>query len=241
MSFEWFKNKIYLRKRLLKNLDKNPSNELRNRVKNLNFEISHHFQSLKTQSVRRKITPGNSKSLWDAVKLAKNINIQQMPQKMFKNNVPIDDENLPDEFAEFFKSKVQNIVTEQTINNNLFNGTQKINSIEVDFMKENDVFKAMQTLKIKNCEGHDRIPLRILADGKQFLLKPLAALFQKIYQSKQISEQWLISKIIPIHKKAQLKILKTIVPLRIYVHVQKFSRNLYSKESVTSNSIIILI
>ena len=112
-------------------MNKKPSNELRNLVKNLNIEIRHHFQSLKTQSLRRKITPGNSKSLWDAVKLAKNINIQQMPQQMFKNNVPINDENLPDEFAEFFKLKVQNIVTEQTINNSVFNGTQKINSIEV--------------------------------------------------------------------------------------------------------------
>ena len=133
-----------------------------------------------------------------------------MPQKMFKNNVHINDENLPDEFAEFFKLKVQNIVTEQTINNSVFNGTQKINSIEVDFMKESDVFKAMQTLKIKNCEGHDRIPLRILADGKQFLLKPL---FQKIYQTKQIPEQWLISKIIPIHKKGPTKNIENYRPI----------------------------
>ena len=104
------KNKIHLRKRLLKTLEKKPSNPLRDRIKNLNIEIRHHFRSLKTKSIRRKITPGNSKSLWDAVRLAKNVNIQQLPQKMFKDNINIKNEDLPDEFANFFKSKVDNIV-----------------------------------------------------------------------------------------------------------------------------------
>ena len=60
-------------------------------------------------------------------KTSKNVNIQQLPQKMFKNNVHIKDENLPDEFANFFQSKVQNIVNEQPIQNGMYNGTQKIN------------------------------------------------------------------------------------------------------------------
>ena len=99
------KNKIHLRKRLLKTLEKKPSNPLRDRIKNLNIEIRHHFRSLKTKSIRRKITPGNSKSLWDAVRLAKNVNIQQLPQKMFKDNINIKNEDLPDEFANFLNPK----------------------------------------------------------------------------------------------------------------------------------------
>ena len=132
---------------------------------------------------------------------------------MFKDGSLLKEENLPDEFAEFFKSKVENIVREQTVNDSVFNGTQKIISTELDFMKESDVLKAMNTLKIKNCEGHDRIPLRILADGKQILLKPLALLFEKIYQTKQIPEQWLISKIIPIHKKGPTKNIENYRPI----------------------------
>ena len=64
-------------------------------------------------------------------------------------------------------------------------------------MTENDVLLAMKTLKNKNCEGHDQLPLRILADGTQYLLKPLSKLFNLIYKTKEIPEQWLISKIIP--------------------------------------------
>ena len=207
------KNKIHLRKRLLKTLEKKPSNPLRDRIKNLNIEIRHHFRSLKTKSIRRKITPGNSKSLWDAVRLAKNVNIQQLPQKMFKDNINIKNEDLPDEFANFFKSKVDNIVNAQIIKNDVFNGTQKLTPTDLDFMQESDVETAINSLKNKNCEGHDRIPVRILADGKLLLLKPLTQLFRKIYQTRQIPEQWLISKIIPIHKKGQTKNVENYRPI----------------------------
>ena len=64
------KNKLNLRKRLMKKMKTNPSNTLRDRIKNLNFEIKQHFHSYKSQTIRRKILPGNSKSLWDAVKIA---------------------------------------------------------------------------------------------------------------------------------------------------------------------------
>ena len=207
------KNKIHLRKRLLKTLEKKPSNPLRDRIKNLNIEIRHHFRSLKTKSIRRKITPGNSKSLWDAVRLAKNVNIQQLPQKMFKDNINIKNEDLPDEFANFFKSKVDNIVNAQIIKNDVFNGTQKLTPTDLDFMQESDVETAINSLKNKNCEGHDRIPVRIFADGKLLLLKPLTQLFRKIYQTRQIPEQWLISKIIPIHKKGQTKNVENYRPI----------------------------
>ena len=207
------KNKIHLRKRLLKTLEKKPSNPLRDRIKNLNIEIRHHFRSLKTKSIRRKITPGNSKSLWDAVRLAKNVNIQQLPQKMFKDNINIKNEDLPDEFANFFQSKVDNIVNAQIIKNDVFNGTQKLTPTDLDFMQESDVETAINSLKNKNCEGHDRIPVRILADGKLLLLKPLTQLFRKIYQTRQIPEQWLISKIIPIHKKGQTKNVENYRPI----------------------------
>ena len=73
------KRKLDLRKRLLKSLQCTPSNELQNRIKTLNTEIKHHFLNIKSNSIRPKILPGNSKSLWDAVNIAKDVNAQQMP------------------------------------------------------------------------------------------------------------------------------------------------------------------
>ena len=38
-----------------------------------------------------------------------------------------------------------------------------------NFMTEENVSRVMKSLKIKNCEGFDRIPLRILNEGAEYL------------------------------------------------------------------------
>ena len=62
------------------------------------------------------------------------------------------------------------------------------------------VNKVMKSLKIKNCEGFDRIPLRILNEGAENLITPLTRLMQLIYNTKKIPEQWRVAKIVTTHK-----------------------------------------
>ena len=52
--------------------------------------------------------------------------------------------------------------------------------------------------------AHDPSPAVVawlLVDGIDYLIEPFSKLFNLIYTTKQIPEQWLISKIIPVHKK----------------------------------------
>ena len=195
------KRKINLRKKLLSRLKQNPNNDLRDRIKSLNFEIRNHFSNIKRSEIRAKIIPGNSKSLWDAVKLAKNVNIPKLPPRMTLNNVEINNKNLPDVFADFFEQKVSNIVTEQKINDSVYNGKSKMYCADSHFMSIDNIVKVVKTLKIKNCEGHDRIPQRILIDGIEILKFPLSYLFNQIYNQKKVPEQWLMAKVTPIFKK----------------------------------------
>ena len=58
------KRKINLHRKLLNKQKSNHSNILRDRIANLNFEIKLHFATLKSNSVRKKIIPGNTKTLW---------------------------------------------------------------------------------------------------------------------------------------------------------------------------------
>ena len=69
------------------------------------------------------------------------------------------------------------------------------------FMSQSDVRECILSIKIKNCEGFDRIPQRILVDGIDHLVLPLAHLFNEIYHKNQLPDQWLISKVCPIFKK----------------------------------------
>jgi hypothetical protein len=56
-------------------------------------------------------------------------------------------------------------------------------------------------MKIKNSEGFDRIPQRIIKEGLENLLEPYAQLFKRIYTQRSVPDQWLLAKTIPIHKK----------------------------------------
>ena len=51
--------------------------ELNQRIENLNYDIWTHYKTKKSNGKRRIIKPGCSKSLWDAVKVVKDKNINK--------------------------------------------------------------------------------------------------------------------------------------------------------------------
>ena len=48
-------------------------------------------------------------------------------------------------------------------------------------MKREDLLKALREISMKNLEGCDMIPQRILIEGIDVLFEPLVILFDKIY------------------------------------------------------------
>ena len=83
----------------------------------------------------------------------------------------------------------------------VYSGTQKTPAADVMFMTSIKIAECIDGLKLKNTEGFDRIPQRVLIDGRGFLMGPLTKLFKMIYRDQVILEQWLISKIILKHDK----------------------------------------
>ena len=182
-------------------------------LKNISSDIKFNLKLNKTTIVRRGILPGNSKSLWTAVKKAKGLNIAQLPETLTFNSIVIQNENLPDTFADFFSNKVKNIVNECNIDENVYNGTRKIDATNENFMTPSNIVKAIKSLKIKNCEGFDRIPVRILCDGINELTPVLSHLFNLIYNQNIIPSQWLISKVVPLLKKGNPKKIENYRPI----------------------------
>ena len=80
-------------------------------------------------------------------------------------------------------------------------------------MSELNIMQILKTLKIKNCEGFDRIPLRIFNEGAEILIKPLPQLFKQIYNERRIPEQWKTAKIIPLHKKGSKEDMSNYRPI----------------------------
>ena len=71
--------------------------------------------------------PGNSKSLWDAVNKAKDINTDPMPDVLFENNQKLNKTEHATAFANFFNNKVKSIINETKIDPNVYNGKNKVN------------------------------------------------------------------------------------------------------------------
>ena len=80
-------------------------------------------------------------------------------------------------------------------------------------MTRENIRKCVSEIKIKNTEGYDRIPQRVLVDGLDQLLDPLSNLFEMIYCQKVIPGQWLVSKIIPVHKKGNKSHIENYRPV----------------------------
>ncbi len=208
------KNLMNLRKRLVKKMRDDKSVELRCRVRTINSEIKGFWNANKNKQVRRTIKPGNSQSLWKAVKIAKDLNLDSLPRSMYEDDQEVQSEVLPDKFASFFHKKIVNLLQDVTVDEEVYNGNEKTHCIDSFFMDLDSVVSCMKSLKAKNSEGYDRIPQRVLVDGVDFLSAPMQKLMSLIYTEVKIPEQWLVSKTIPIFKnKGQKKDIENYRPI----------------------------
>ena len=99
-----------------------------------------------------------------------------------------------------------------------------------NFMKKSDVKECINLLPNKKCEGFDRIPVCVLKDSKNLLLDPLSCLFDKIYTTGLIPEQWKVSKIIPIFKKGNKHEIENYRPIANLCSASKIFEKLILKQ-----------
>ena len=67
----------------------------------------------------------------------------------------------------FFFKKVNDIIFNLTIDNNVYNGIKKVTSASTPFMSRATILECLKEIKIENCEGYGRIPQRVLVDGAE--------------------------------------------------------------------------
>ena len=111
----------------------------------------------------------------------------------------------------------------------VYNGKRRVTARNKMFMDSDSIRECALGLKLKNCEGFDRIPQRILVDGIDQLLKPLAHLFELIYLQGSIPEQWKVSKTIPIHKKGPKRNIENYRPIANLCSTSKIFEKLILK------------
>jgi hypothetical protein len=95
--------------------------EDRSEANNIRKQLKHYVNSNRRNKVRRHIKIGNLKTLWDAVKIAKDENTCAIPRRMRDGDETIDEERLQEAFAEHFSNNVENIVKETAMDNVVYN------------------------------------------------------------------------------------------------------------------------
>ena len=88
-------------------------------------------------------------------------------------------------------------------------------------MTEENINECIRTIKVKNCEGHDRIPQRIMVDGADHLTAPITKLFTLIYMQNKIPQQWLMAKVNPIFKKGNKNAIENYCPISNLCSISK--------------------
>jgi hypothetical protein len=122
-------------------------------------------------------------------------------------------EERPQAFADYFQEKVNNILNETLIPDVPDCGTNKVTVENANFFSYEKVLQTMITLKSKKCFGYDNIPLLVLKDGAEVLASPYSILFEKVYQTKELPDQWKISRTVPLFKKGNKKNINSYRPI----------------------------
>ena len=175
---------IKVRKKLLKINKTCKSPILSIEIKDLNREIKEHFDQKRSSMIKNKIANGSTEGLWKAVKIAKNVPTNSLPNNLTLNNTPVPTNNLSNAFAGFFSNKIEIIKTELNINHVVYNGKNKLIVDNRFFMSKDDVIKAMLDVKPKLSEGYDRLPPIMLHDACDILSTPFTTLFKKFTNKK---------------------------------------------------------
>ena len=113
------KHKMNLRKRLLNRQKAKCTPMLSESIKSFNKEIRGHFNKEKSRAVRKSIVPGNMRSLWKAVQIAKDVNTSFLPKVIYEEEQEIPEKYLPERFANFFDEKIQGLLYQTKIKNNV--------------------------------------------------------------------------------------------------------------------------
>ena len=190
-----------------------------------------YFNTIKTNRVRGAAGVGANKGdLWKAVRLAKGVNVEQIPLNLTYGGIPVAQTDSANAFASFFSKKIENLVKDTAPNLNVYNGKNKLIVQNRNFMCREDIIECLRSIKSKRCEGYDRIPVCILTDSSNLLIDPLTELFQKIYSTGLLPDQWKISKTIPIFKKGNKSAIENYRPIANLCSASKLFEKLILKQ-----------
>lgn len=182
---------------------KNPNNELvtaelrywRNKTTFMRRQKRSNYYADKFEN-----SAGNIKKTWQNIKSVLYNGIEP------KNKIEIPDKNMPDykeqwitDLNKYYVNIAKNTNNEPnlTVYHQTSDNQHQLNLTTTD---ENYIRKIIQTAKNSSSSGFDKIPIRIIKDNVDQLVKPITTIINKSITTALVPKSMKISKIVPIFK-----------------------------------------
>ncbi len=103
-------------------------------------------------------------------------------------------------------------------------------NIDSSFIDINEMKNIINSLKDKMSSGHDELPIKILKKVKGPLLKPLVHLVNSSFVSGLVPNKIKLAKVIPLHKKGDLKNISNYRPVSLLSSISKvYEKAMYAR------------
>lgn len=122
----------------------------------------------------------------------------------------LDDSQTAEAFSCFFNDKVSKLANSSRYTPPQYEIPE---SNEFIAYSEIDVLNAINRLKRSKAQGFDEIPGLVIKDIGKLLLKPLCWLFNSISEHCQIPKAWKTSRVLPVFKKGDSKLVSNYRPI----------------------------
>ena len=159
-----------------------------------------------------------SKTAWKLINnsLKNNAKIEKLEIKI-NNNITSDNSVISNEFNSYFvnlpKSLRYSLNHPKSINQPSFTALNE--SIYLNPVTTTDIIKIINMLKQSNSVGPDNISIKIIKKCAHQLTEPLCHIINKCFQDSKYLDMQKVSKILPLFKKGDRKLLSNYRPIAI--------------------------
>lgn len=202
-------------------------NEFRNLRSQLKRDIEQSYKNY-CSDLEAHLVDQPSK-FWRLIQNSQNHN--SLPKNMINQNglIITDPQSIADAFAQSFQSSYTSPTPSQSENDSGSGISSTANSINIGSFSEEEVLRAIKTIKPKATVGPDKIPAFLVRDCAYIFVTPLTILFNLALKCQEFPYLWKSSKIIPVHKKNDKNLIENYRPITIINNFSKcFERVLHS-------------
>lgn len=202
------------------------------RLRDLAIDIEKHCHTLYLSKIENSLA-SNSNTFWSFMKSKSKRS--SIPSCMTYLNRSCDSgKDICDLFSDYFYSNFlySNSTTSHTTNvtmsqSNLLTGTNDISSVEI---REDRVYKMLQSLDLKKSAGPDLLPALLLVNCSKTLSIPVTLLFKRSLHESSVPNIWKSAFVSPIHKKGSRNKVDNYRPIsKLCLLAKVFERLVYDQ------------